>query len=289
MLRYLLFHHLTMDAAYLKKNVGVALTEALAAMSVRNPVDKVEYTAKFLLEYSQRKKSKSTKDKDLAVTEDKAKVEQERDAAKEASREEKRTEEAIHAQKYPEFIDVLRSKSTDKQMAMDLTVNFITDFFGIPAAYIAVKKIANEKETLHYLSASKGQEFVIGRKLVKPTEEGDELPPRMGLSFDAFKIPEAPAEETPEEPDENAPPKPPPTAQPLIIDNVMRDRRIQFFSIPRLGAYAAIPLSYPSTEHDAVVTAGSGEEGAPPYNTNKINQELIIAVDTIGNYRSFKV
>lgn len=187
---------------------------------------------------------------------------------------------------------------------MESACNFITAHLNIPAAYIALKKISGEKETLNYIAASKGQEFVIGCKITKVTEEGDELPPRQGFSFDAFKIPEPAADDAPaeEETDEGAPPKPPPVPVPLVIDNVMRDRRCSFFGIPKLGAFVAVPLSYQTTFHEngclpnpdaGVPPAEVPEGGETPlptaaYLNAKISQEFILGFDSIGKYRTFK-
>ena len=44
-----------MDADYLKRNVSVALQEALASMAIALPDDGVDYIGKYLLQYAQRK------------------------------------------------------------------------------------------------------------------------------------------------------------------------------------------------------------------------------------------
>lgn len=54
-----------MDALYLKNNVYVALTEALASMAVALPEDQVEYLGRYLLKYVDRKKVKD--DSELAL------------------------------------------------------------------------------------------------------------------------------------------------------------------------------------------------------------------------------
>lgn len=43
-----------MDAAYLRKHVQPALTEALLAMAVEQPEDSVEFVGRYLLELVQR-------------------------------------------------------------------------------------------------------------------------------------------------------------------------------------------------------------------------------------------
>lgn len=285
-----------MDAAYLKKNVMEALTEALTSMAVKIPDDNVEYIGKYLLKYVERKKSQTTAKTDLAKVESNLNefetVLMERSIAEDAKKQEQ-----THVQtKYKRFIDSIQFDFTTKQAAMDAATEFIETNLDIPAAYIAVKKVVGETETLNYISASSSQDNVRGKKLVKPSaEEGDEAPPRQGISFEAFKLPEVPEEEeAAEEPEEGAEPvvKVPPKAQPLIVENAMREKRCKFFGIPRLGAYAAVPFSYPTIEHEEGCVMGTAEEGseAPAdYVFNTKPCEFIIAVDTVGKYRTFKV
>ena len=285
-----------MDAAYLKKNVMEALTEALTSMAVKIPDDNVEYIGKYLLKYVERKKSQTTAKTDLAKVESNLNefetVLMERSIAEDA----KKQEQAHVQTKYKRFIDSIQFDFTTKQAAMDAATEFIETNLDIPAAYIAVKKVVGETETLNYISASSSQDNVRGKKLVKPSaEEGDEAPPRQGISFEAFKLPEVPEEEeAAEEPEEGAEPvvKVPPKAQPLIVENAMREKRCKFFGIPRLGAYAAVPFSYPTIEHEEGCVMGTAEEGseAPAdYVFNTKPCEFIIAVDTVGKYRTFKV
>lgn len=289
------------------KNVNAALTEALTSMAVSAPEDRVEYLGRYLLQYVKRREIKVKFDADYesshtvatkAALEDEMKIVEQKkiiDAEKE------------YTAKFPAFITALESTSSSKKDAMDKITHFIAEYFKIPASYIAIKKVVGETETLHYLSANPGQEHVVGRKIVKVVEEGDEIPERQGISFDAFKLPEVPegeAEEEVPEGEEPPPPKPAPKPVPLIVENVMRQKRCKFFGIPKLGAYAAIPVSLHSIDHDAgcVVAPApepveGGEEGAAPpqpvqespYAMNKLPVELIIAMDTIGSYRTFKV
>jgi hypothetical protein len=88
---------------------------------------------------------------------------------------------------------------TTKQDAMDQCTTFLADYLKVPASYVAVKKTVGEVESLNYLSANPGQEHVVGSKVIKQPEDAEEVEPRSGLSFDAFKLPEVPEEEEPEE------------------------------------------------------------------------------------------
>lgn len=94
------------------------------------------------------------------------------------------------------FIENLANSVKSKEEAFASVSKFISEYLNIPAVYIAIKKPVGDSEVLHYFSASPGQEFMVGKKLIKPAEaEGDEAPTRQGLSFEAFKLPEVPEEE----------------------------------------------------------------------------------------------
>eukprot|EP00598_Pedospumella_elongata_P004912 CAMPEP_0184980082 /NCGR_PEP_ID=MMETSP1098-20130426/10113_1 /TAXON_ID=89044 /ORGANISM="Spumella elongata, Strain CCAP 955/1" /LENGTH=550 /DNA_ID=CAMNT_0027503443 /DNA_START=31 /DNA_END=1683 /DNA_ORIENTATION=- len=289
-----------MDAAYLKKNVMEALTEALTSMAVQIPEDNVEYLGKYLLKYVERKKKAEESKSDLSGVEADLEKYLVVANAKAKVQDDKKQEEVVFQTKYRRFLDSLQFDYSNKQDAFNAVTEFIENNLNIPAAYIAVKKTAGESETLNYVAAGPSQKHVLGNKLVKvAAEDGDEAPPRQGISFEAFKLPEVPEEEEPaEEPEEGAEPvvKVPPKAQPLIIENAMREKRCKFFGIPRLGAYAAIPVVYQSIEHDEGVVMGSSdaptEEGVEPppadYVFSTKESQFLIAVDTVGKFRTFK-
>lgn len=285
-----------MDAAYLKKNVMEALTEALTAMAVKIPDDNIDFVGKYLLKYVERKKSEKEAKENLANVETNLVQFLANQEASSKVEVEKKQEQHVFNAKYKRFLDSLQFDFSSKQDAMDAAVNFIETSLDIPAAYIAVKKMFGETEVLNYVAAGPSQQNVKGKKLLKPAaEEGDEAPARQGISFEAFKLPEVPEEEEPVEETEDGVPavvKPPPKAQPLIVENAMREQRCKFFGIPRLGAYAAIPCSYQSVEHEEGCVMGTVEEGSEvpaDYVFQPKEVQFIIGVDTVGKFRSFKV
>lgn len=273
-----------------------ALTEALTAMAVKIPDDNIEFVGKYLLKYVERKKAEKDAKENLVTVESNLVQYLADQDVKSRAVEEKKQEISQFNTKFKRFLDSLQFDYSTKQDAMDAAVNFIENSLDIPAAYIAVKKAVGESEVLNYVAAGPSQQNVKGKKLLKPAaDEGDEAPARQGISFEAFKLPEVPEEEEPaEETEDGAPPvaKPPPKAQPLIVENAMRERRCKFFGIPRLGAYAAIPCSYQTVEHEEGCVMGTAEEGSevlPDYVFQRKEVQFIIGVDTVGNYRTFKV
>jgi hypothetical protein len=184
--------------------------------------------------------------------------------------------------------------SKTKLDVMNRTTQFLSEYLNVPAAYVGIVKVQGESESLNFYSANAGQEHCIGKKIIKQPEDAEEIPPRSGLSFDAFKLPELPEPEEEEVGEDGEPvepkPRPIPKPSPLHIENVMRNPRIKFFGIPKLGAYVAIPLEYRSIDHETGCTLQTDEEtGESKYIQNPITVKLIIGMDTIGKYRRFEV
>jgi hypothetical protein len=295
-----------MDADYLKKNVLDALTEALSSMAVKIPDDDIEYVGKYLLRYCERKKTEKEGGVELDAVEASLSEFLLSEETKTREAEGKALEASQATTKYNNFLEALQNEYTSKQEAMDGLAAFIEDSLGIPAAYIAIKKVSGEVETLNYVSVSPSQAVMLGVKLAKPVEE-EEAAPRQGISFEAFKLPEVPEEEAVEE-EEGVlvEAKVPPKAQPLLVDNAMRETRCKFFGIPRLGSFAAVPFSYSSLEHEEGVVLGEvpeapeapapeeGVEAAEPvppvaeYIFNKKESSFLVGVDTVGKYRALK-
>lgn len=272
-----------MDAQYLKKNVNEALSEALSSLVAVQPEDSVEYIGNFLLQYVERK---NTAVEQLAIE---AKIETMAvaDAARleeaEAVAIQKQFEIDNHKNKLTNFIDGFGAFATSKQDAMNKVTNFVADYMEVPACYVGVVRKNGETECVHYYGANSTQRHILGQKLPKPVDEGEETAPRQGVVFNAFKLPEVPEEEPVElaEGEEPPPPKPAPTVQPLVIDNVMRDPNVKFFGIPKIGSFLAIPLSYQSVDHEA----GCNPDAPEP---NKIKCDMVLCIDTMGKYKEMK-
>lgn len=281
----------------MNKNVNGALKEALTSLAVLGPDDPVEFLGQYLLKFVDRKKmakssSGALEETEIKLTEYLAKEEI---AAKTVKETLSKKEE--YNRKFTEFLESVAS-SKSKESAMDSAVAFMEEHMNIPSAYVAVKRISGETESLFYLSASPSAvSSVRGKKLTKASAEegGDEENPveRLGVSFEAFKLPEVPEEEEAAEPEEGAAPLPPkaaPVASPLVIDNAMRDKRCKFFGIPKLGAFVACPFSYDTLEHEAgcVFTPADADAGTEEgYALKKIPAQFIVAFDSVGAYRLF--
>ena len=282
-----------MDSEYLKKNVLPALTEALGAMSTQVPEDQVEFVGRYLLSYVDRKEAQQIREREISDVEVKVAAQKKIDEEKEKALAEKLAPEQHIATQYKRVLDGIILKG-NKEEAIDSVVTFLETTMNIPAAYYAVKLPSGETEYLKYMHAGPNSKSLIGKKLFKPSaEEGaEDAPERQGVSFEAFKVPEVPEEEAPPE-EEGAEPKqkgPPPLVN-LIVANAMRDKRVKFFGIPKLGSYVVCPFKYASLDHDGAVrfNPGDGAEVQPSYELVKADYSFMIAFDSVGNYRLFNV
>lgn len=269
-----------MDAAYLRNNINAPLAEALSSMVQTQPADGIEYIGKYLLQYVERQEMVEADALENARIEEGAELEVKKEERDKSVKADAAFVATKHAEKLPKFIEELCTTATSKADVMERVTNFTTDYIKVPACYVGIVKKTGETECLHYFGACKGQEHVLGAKLPKPTEEGEDAPTRQGIAFNAFKIPEVVEEEAPplEEGQEPPPPKPAPKAEPLVVDNVMRNTGVRFFGIPKIGSFAAVPITYSSLDHEAVAAPGSDANGKVPCN-------VLLCVDTIGKYR----
>lgn len=283
-----------MDNDYLKKNVLPALTEALGAMAIQVPEDKVEFVGKYLLSYVDRKIAQTKRTQELNDVEAKLSVQLQIDEENDRILKEKLAPSQHISAQFQRLLDGLPLRQT-KEDAADTVVNFLETGMNLPAAYYAVKATAGETEYLKYLAAGPSSKVMVGVKLNKPAvtdETSDEFVERQGVSFEALKVPEVPEEEAVEDPEGGeVQKKGPPPLQNLIVRNVMLDRRVKFFGIPKLGAYVACPFKYASYDHDGAVrfNPGDGAEVPASFELVKADYSFLIAFDSIGKYRHFSV
>jgi hypothetical protein len=121
---------------------------------------------------------------------------------------------------------------------------------------------------VHFIASSRGAGSIAVDKVV--TED-------KGVTFDVFKEIEA----DPAAVDEDGNPLPPSLPKFLHVENVLREPRMKFFGVPKLGAYLTRAVQYKSYLHADVVNEGNPEE------PNALEQWLVISVDTMGQARAF--
>lgn len=135
-------------------------------------------------------------------------------------------------------------------------------------AYIG-KKCVNPAgvELVHWVASSKVESVTVDKFV---TEE-------RGVTFDVFKEVEDPA--APVDADGN--PLPPMVPKFIHVENVLREPRMKFFHVPKLGAYLTKGLKYNCFLHPDVFNDSNPE--AP----NIKEDWLVVSVDTMGQARAF--
>lgn len=148
-------------------------------------------------------------------------------------------------------------------------IEWLCSSLNAEEAYIG-KRCADQAGTslVHWVASSRTPTSVTIDKFV--TEE-------RGITFDVFKETEDPA--SPVDADGN--PLPATVPKYLHIENVLREPRMKFFHVPKLGAYLTKGLKYNSFLHPDVFN------DANPEVPNIKEDWLVVSVDTMGQARSF--
>lgn len=322
-----------MDAEFLKLTVNDALLEALTATAIANPDDKIDYLGNYLVQYVNRIKKKRAADAEALISKQNADIVNAMEKEKQDIVDYVNNNEAARNAECDAVIESIFQSAANKQIAMDMFCNTCQNYLSVPAVYIGYKTKIDETDCLNYISANNTQTFMIGKQILKVEDDSDEKPERLGVSFNVFNIPEGEEEEEEEEPEEDEDGNPIPKKEkvpfklpPLLIENVMRNKDVKFFGIPKIGSVAILPFSYESSDHDTgcnveIELPKSAEEGedevaeaegdevdddgnpipkkeavivAKPepitkYTQIKIKKEFIIVADTIGDYKILKV
>lgn len=180
---------------------------------------------------------------------------------KEQEEEMKKTKEKNS--KIDDFRDKVSTAEDLSDMLQDFT-QYLKEFTGATGVYIGklikpykkIKEDDNDKahedpeapEIIKYIHASPDHDFLIDKVLLQD----------QGLTHDVFKPP-APKEEGGEEENkdnenegegekEKAEPKEPEIVYPqnIFVEEVVRENRVHYFKVPRLGSYLAVELKYNS-------------------------------------------
>jgi hypothetical protein len=253
------------DIAYIKRDdIGVVIAKGLANTYKAQPDNPVDYLAKWLLNFSNVKNEANN------IVENKQKMQELRDRKDmEEQNLMKEKEEELKAEKEKqtkigEFRDRVNTSEDLSDLLQDFS-QYLQKFTGATGVYIGKlirpnKPITDDDdenahddpeatEIIKYIHATSDHDFLIEKTLT----------PEQGLTHEVFKAPEQkegeeaqeepPAEETKEgEGEGDQEPKEPPKEVPLhmFISEVVRESKMHYFKVPRLGSYLAVQLKYDS-------------------------------------------
>ena len=238
------------EADYLKSDdLGLVIAKGMAVMYKEDPKNPVDFLAKWLLNYSQVEKAALSKQEQSMQVEKNQKAHQDA-LAEQAQAEETKKQEAGSKEESQRKFENAVKESTDLQDQLQDLVDHLQDFTGATAVYIG-KLIAPKKpiqegdddeahidndspQILSFCNATKDHKFLVDQVLNK-----DE-----GLTFDVFKDVEVADGEGEEA--KAAAEVDPTLPRHILVPEVVREPRIHFYKVPRLGSYLAIKLEYQS-------------------------------------------
>jgi len=265
------------SAKYLQDNIGDVLSKALAEMAVQQPTDGVEFLSMWLRNYAEQEEMNMFREKEeKQMLEDRA-VTQKKEAEKATRREKNAADKKAIDDSYKALLEKFKNTETMFQDSYwKELVDVTKQYMGAQSVYLGLL----DEEGLEDVEAP----------LVRYTHENifagsptllDKILPKMkdaetsNLTYGALteSVPEeelkqkylwkpAPPPQPPV-PEGEEPPPPPegPKYLPVSVPCVTDVPTMHFFEMPRLGAYLACPLVYPTYyTQDAFAEAKKFEE-----------------------------
>ncbi|DBA03368.1 TPA: hypothetical protein N0F65_004645 [Lagenidium giganteum] len=252
------------DYGYLKSTVSAPLTEAMAQLAVAQPEDPVDFLGHYLLKYV---------DNEIEKQQQQERAKQPRSTMRidpssympPPSNPNDELDQALAQER------LLLAHMQQEQSVIELHQRFVewmASYINAEEAYVG-RKVANAdgQTFVHWVSSSRSTTVVVDKFV---TEE-------KGITFDVFKEVEDPAAP----PDADGNPVPPSIPKYIHVENVLREPRMKYFGIPKLGAFVASGVKYKSYIHQDVFNDANPDE------PNGKEEWLVVAADTMGQARSF--
>jgi hypothetical protein len=283
----------TNTAKYLNDNIGAVLSKALSEMAVQQPNDGVDFLSKWLKTYAEQEELKmfrETEEKQLAVDRE---LTQKKEAEKASRREQKVSDKSKIDDAYQKLLAKLRDPDTYFQETYwSELVDVAKEHMGAQSVYMG----ALDEEGLEGMEPPfiryTHQNIAAGSPSLL-TDENEVLPkmkdadtPCLTYNVLTESIPEEehaqkciwkppPPPQPPVAEGEEAPPPPEgPKYLPVSVPCVTDVPTMHYFEMPRLGAYAAFPLVYPSYyTHAAFLEAKQFEQGRAQDVTAKVQKQ----------------
>lgn len=267
------------DFVYLKETVGPTLTEALAALAIKQPDDPVDFIAHYLLKHVanvrretdllaynkaqadyalQKKDAVDKKDSALALTR-----QQEVDALATTAAFE--VDCLTSTQDFPTLVAaVLRRAKTVTNAASAYVGRRLVDTEGVEKVHwfaVTTDDLLPSHIVHQGLSDTPGVTFECFTETVDDSAEADEE--------GNFPTPAAPAY--------------------LHIPNVIKEPRMVFYGVPKLGAYLAKGIKYSARLIDSVTlpTPSEGDDNTASVPSPSQDTWLVLAVESMGQARAF--
>ncbi|CCI45256.1 unnamed protein product [Albugo candida] len=245
--------------------INYPLTEAFKQLAIVQPNDPVEYLGKYLLRY----------DENIAKKERLHLVSQEGSIA--TKRKDPLEEEIAirndcdYKERFERTIkrEQLEMETDTISMLYDVILSWLIQYTDAEEAYIGKLMVHKDgSSTLRWIASSKKSSSLLINRHTKENE--------CSVTFDACKkLSQESGEHSKDDSASNQFPAF------IHIENVLREPKMFFYGIPKIGAYLTRALSYPSHLHADVYNE------LEPTSPHTKDETVVISVDTMGQARAF--
>jgi hypothetical protein len=299
-----------MEAEYLRATVGEALAAGMAQTAMTNPADPVEHLANWLTKYCDNIEDAKRQKNIYAAHQ----AEEEAALAK-VEEDKRKAEVALSLQAAMEAeienINTICDTETTATALWKSVLEYLKVKTGATATYCgyqieetAMQAVDGEEqevksEVIKYMAASSNNQFMTEKTLrLKGSGKKAKGQLTLGIFEEVDDIPPAPAEgeegyegyEPPPEPEGGWPKK---WKTPcLVVDQCLQEPKMQYFRIPKLGSYLAVPFRFQYEEDQEAEEKPAIEDGKcppwPEFTTTTKTQLGVLAMDTLGTEREFR-
>lgn len=278
-----------LDHAYLRQTIGAPLTEAMAQLAILQPEDPVEFLGNYLLKHVEIQQQFQKRKEDRQRVGTPAPLENTRQHL--VGVVDGTTDQQIRETAWDRFLEEEQQVQVELHSQQNVTLVFqrflewICSTLDAQEAYIGRKCVdAQGNSIVHFVASSKHPESpVLDKFVVQSTDEGDEDDVRrgVGVTFDVFKEVAPMGEDGNPAVDAEGNPLPATPPKFVHVENVLRDPRVKFFGVPKLGALLTRAGQYKSYLHADVYNESNPEE------PNVLEQWLVFSIDTMSQARTF--
>ncbi|KAG7400162.1 hypothetical protein PHYBOEH_006701 [Phytophthora boehmeriae] len=276
------------DHAYLRRTVGAPLTEAMAQLAILQPEDPVEFLGQYLLKHVANVESQEQ----LQLRRDQQQQSDVPSPLQHPTDSYANSTEGVNRQQLQWEQQQQEEQLLQTQLHSEPSVyrvfhkflQWLCTTLEAEEAYIG-RKCADPQgnSVVHFVASSRPQDSKVVDKFVTqpPDGEEDEVRRGLGVTFDVFKEVAPVTEDGSPVLDAEGNPLPPASVKFVQVENVLRDPRVKFFGVPKLGALLTRAGQYKSYLHADVLNESNPEE------PNVVEQSLVFSVDTMGQARAF--
>ncbi|KAG7401175.1 hypothetical protein PHYBOEH_002359 [Phytophthora boehmeriae] len=269
------------DHAYLRRTVGAPLTEAMDQLAILQPEDPVEFLGQYLLKHVANVETQEQLQlrRDQQQQSDVPSPLQHPTDSYAASTEEVNQQQLQweKQQQEEQLMQTQLHREPSVSLVFHKFLQWLCTTLEAEEAYVGRKCTDPQgNSVVHFVASSRPQDSKVVDKFVTQPPDGEEDEARrdLGVTFDVFKEVAPVTEDGSPVLDAEGNPLPPASVKFVQVENVLRDPRVKFFGVPKLGALLTRAGQYKSYLHADVLNESNPEE------PNVVEQSLVFSVDT---------